>query len=334
MAGFRKLRDYFHFNQGERRGLIILFAILTMIILFNALSPLWFRPKEYDFSTYEATAAEFYKRQQQIADSLKQIKDNKSRKPVNRKKPSLRSFDPNITSESGWMEMGLSKKQAAVILNYIEKGGRFKKASDLSKIYSLSKSEYLMLKPYIEITDTPISKNHMRNNLNNKDSNNITYSIDSIRNNPKTQDTHINSPTHSASEFRLELNSADTLDLQLLPGIGPSYARRIVKYRELLGGFFHREQLMEVYGMDSLRYTGFINQVIIDTALIHPIPVNNATISNLVRHPYIDYFLAKTIISNRSKNGLYKSSRDFQSRLDLPSKIFEKIKIYLQVKAS
>ena len=52
----------------------------------------------------------------------------------------------------------------------------------------------------------------------------------------------------------IDLNSADTLLLTRVPGIGASFARRIYKYRELLGGYYVVEQLQEVYGMDRERY--------------------------------------------------------------------------------
>ena len=75
----------------------------------------------------------------------------------------------------------------------------------------------------------------------------------------------------------VELNGADTTTLKKIPGIGSSFARRITKYRELLGGFHHIEQLAEVYGIDEERYSRFQKWFIIDTTYIRPIPVNQAS---------------------------------------------------------
>ena len=47
----------------------------------------------------------------------------------------------------------------------------------------------------------------------------------------------------------VEINTADSAELMRLNGIGASFSRRIVKYRNLLGGFISKEQLLEVYGM-------------------------------------------------------------------------------------
>jgi competence protein ComEA len=52
----------------------------------------------------------------------------------------------------------------------------------------------------------------------------------------------------------VELNSADSTALESLPGIGPSFASRILKYRKLLGGYVDVEQLKEVYGMPEETY--------------------------------------------------------------------------------
>ena len=52
----------------------------------------------------------------------------------------------------------------------------------------------------------------------------------------------------------VELNTADTTILKKVPGIGSTFARRIMKYRELLGGFYDVSQLAEVYGIDEERY--------------------------------------------------------------------------------
>src|SRR3569833_3197280 len=58
----------------------------------------------------------------------------------------------------------------------------------------------------------------------------------------------------AASNVVIELNSADSAKLTELKGIGPSFARRIINYRNRLGGFINKEQLKEVYGMDDDRY--------------------------------------------------------------------------------
>ena len=47
----------------------------------------------------------------------------------------------------------------------------------------------------------------------------------------------------------VSLNDADCKDFELLPGIGPVMAARIIEYRKLHGRFHSLEELMEVKGI-------------------------------------------------------------------------------------
>lgn len=99
----------------------------------------------------------------------------------------------------------------------------------------------------------------------------------------------------------IELNSADTAGLQSLYGIGPAFAGRIVKYRQRLGGFVRKEQLLEVYGMDSVRYAGITANITIDTSSVAKIDINSASVAELRQHPYLDYYQARAIVDYRNK---------------------------------
>lgn len=87
----------------------------------------------------------------------------------------------------------------------------------------------------------------------------------------------------------VELNTADTTTLKKVPGIGSTFARRIIKYRDLLGGFYTVSQLKEVYGIDEERYPALEPWFITDTTYIRKLPVNFLPADSLRRHPYINY---------------------------------------------
>lgn len=93
----------------------------------------------------------------------------------------------------------------------------------------------------------------------------------------------------------VELNTADTTTLKKVPGIGSTFARRIVKYRELLGGFYTVGQLAEVYGIDEERYAALAPWFITDTLYIRKLDINTLPAADLRRHPYLDYRQAKVI---------------------------------------
>lgn len=107
----------------------------------------------------------------------------------------------------------------------------------------------------------------------------------------------------------ISLNEADTSRWKMIPGIGSSYASRIVKYRELLGGFVRREQLLEVYGVDAELF-GRISPYIAPDSLCRLLPVNSAAFSELLRHPYLNYEQVQAIVNLRRKKGDIQSIRE------------------------
>ena len=99
---------------------------------------------------------------------------------------------------------------------------------------------------------------------------------------------------------KLELNTADSAALVTLRGIGPYYARRIIEYRERLGGFFDPQQLMEIDGIDRERYDGFSSSIQADSSHIKRFDFWSLTKEELSAHPYVGSFAAKGILRYRS----------------------------------
>jgi competence protein ComEA len=100
----------------------------------------------------------------------------------------------------------------------------------------------------------------------------------------------------------IELNSADTTELKSLRGIGSGFARRIVKFRDKLGGFYCKEQLLEVYGLDENIFNLIKDGVLVDVSTIKKMKVNELSIKELKNHPYISYYQALAIVNARDAN--------------------------------
>lgn len=126
-----------------------------------------------------------------------------------------------------------------------------------------------------------------------------------------------------------ELNTADSLDLVQLYNIGPVIARRILKYRSMLGGYVRKEQLREVYGIDSARYNDIAPHLTVDPSHINKLDINTADIDQLKHHPYLDYYQAKAIIRLREEKGDYKSVSDILNIPIIDSETFTRIEPYL-----
>lgn len=110
----------------------------------------------------------------------------------------------------------------------------------------------------------------------------------------------------------VELNGADSLQLKKIPGIGSTFARRIVKYRDLLGGYASVDQLGEVYGIDAERLEALRPWFRVDTAQLHRLSVNQATLRELVRHPYLSYEQAQVIVRLVQQKGRLQGWENLQ----------------------
>lgn len=132
----------------------------------------------------------------------------------------------------------------------------------------------------------------------------------------------------------VELNTADTTLLKQLRGIGSGYAKMIVNYRTKLGGFYSKEQLLEVYRFPAETYVKIEHQLWVDTTYIQKIPINQFTIDQLKRHPYIRYFQAKSLYDNRlnKPEQRYNALEDLVEDRDVTPQFIAKIAPYLSFK--
>lgn len=134
---------------------------------------------------------------------------------------------------------------------------------------------------------------------------------------------------HKSMFLTIELNRADSTDLVQLYNVGPTFARRIMRYRNLLGGFVDKSQLWEVYGMDSVRYNDIAPHVLIDTTAVAHLDLNTATLDQLKRHPYLDYHQARAIVQARETMGLYHTVHDLLQVSLMDEKTYRKLIPYL-----
>ena len=102
---------------------------------------------------------------------------------------------------------------------------------------------------------------------------------------------------------QIDLNASDSSELVKLPGIGPVFAAKIIRYREKLGGYSDIAQLMEIDGLPDSLMKWF---VIADTIPVRKINVNTSTLAELRRHPYIDFYQARAIVEFRGERGKIK----------------------------
>lgn len=127
---------------------------------------------------------------------------------------------------------------------------------------------------------------------------------------------------------RIDLNRADSVQLLPLPGIGPVFAGRIVKYRNLLGGFVSADQLEEVYGIPPETVEKVRDRIFIDSAAIRKIKLDSATFGELLRHPYLDYHAVKALVEYREFKGEISSLNELQIHRILHDTCLSKLDSY------
>jgi DNA uptake protein ComE-like DNA-binding protein len=127
----------------------------------------------------------------------------------------------------------------------------------------------------------------------------------------------------------IDVNRADSADLLPLPGIGPVFAGRIIKYRNLLGGYISVDQLDEVYGMPHETIERIRNLVYIDSSAIRKIYVDSASFREMLKHPYLEYNEVKALVNYRDFAGKIESIRELQDNFILTDSVLQRIEFYL-----
>jgi len=298
------LRSYFGFSKKELNGIFVLFSLMVLILIIPLLYPLFVKSEKYDFESFRIDAERFRASQ---AKMEREQKKGRSDAELSLVKPVYFEFDPNGLGDQHWLQLGLSVKQIRVIRNYELKGGRFFKKEDLRRIYSISPEQYKLLEPFVRISNSTSAKDSKSFKTNYKPA------VIPLRNIVPI----------------IELNLADSLELESVRGIGPAFASRIIRFRKRLGGFHHKEQLLEVYGMDSVKYNRLKDLINVNPGLITKINLNTFTFDEIRRHPYLTYKQMNAIIQYRSQHGSFKSIDDLMKIAILNEEIIRKIEPYI-----
>jgi len=278
-----------YFNFSQKELNGVLVLLLLLVIVW--LIPMFLNdtPESFDVEKAKKEMAEFERNL--VPDKVYSYREVE----LNQERATYADFDPNGLPAERWKQLGLSEKQIAVIKRFESKGGHFYKKEDVKKMYVISPETYAKLEPYIQISPPQFEQK--------------------------------NTPT-KASKVRIDLNTADSLALDQVSGIGPAFAIRILKYRERLGGFYALEQLKEVYGVDSAHFAQWLPQLFLNTAAIRKIDINTASFEELKRHPYLSYKQINALIQYRKQHGAYATLSDLKNIPLFTDEILRKLAPY------
>jgi competence ComEA-like helix-hairpin-helix protein len=315
------LQDYFDFSRKEQMGLLMLVSIILACLIVLGFHDYLFPRKSIDISAkeQELIAAIDAERALQAAEYTNRDKGNSNRTSKKHLAEPF-AFDPNTLDESGYVRLGFSEKQAKSIRSYFSKGGKVRKTSDFRKLYVVNDYMYERLSPYISLPEKVQSSPES--------------TLASIKSEKKAE--AIDPEQHAdiaPPKPAVDINSATAKELEALRGIGPIYAERIIKYRDILGGYSSLDQLGEVYGLKEHPeiIADLKPQMIVGERQIKKININTCEWIDLVRNPYIEKEVANSILAIRKTHGNFTEVSDIKRSHLINDVLFDSISPYLTV---
>ncbi len=298
------IMDSLGFSKTEANGTIVLILIIVSVAIL---------PKVYlNYSThhsykFESDSLKMQAWSAELASALS-LKEKKAKASKEEPKFENFKFNPNTASKENLLALGFNERSVSNLLNYRESGGQLKIKADLKRIYGISSSRVDELWQYIELPDELVLEEKL-----------ITTKK------PET-------PKEEASTAPLPIfiNTAEAYELMDIRGIGTKLSKRIIDYRDNLGGFQNANQLSEVYGLSEDVLTELNKRIVLDSR-IRKINLNTDSLKHLTRHPYIDYNLAKVIFNYRSQIGGYDSVEQIRFIKIIDDSLYQKIYPYLSI---
>lgn len=283
------------FSKSTFRGVLIFAVVLIILFLLPDIIRYYTVKEQYSISYFSLD------NQKKIAQLQRNKRPSFQRNHFEKKskfKAPPAKFDPNNYSLEEWMHLGLSEKQAAIVIKFTKYPLRSNE--DLKRIFVINDELYRLIKDSTVYADKPANN----------------WSREPDQNEKK-------------SFVLVELNSATIEDLQQIKGIGAFFAKQIIKKRDELGGYYTVQQLLEVWKVDEEKLAQWLPSLTVNTAKIQLLHLNTANASDLQVHPYISWNLANSIVKLRLQNGPFKKIEDIKQSALMTNELFEQLKRYL-----
>lgn len=378
---WEKIFEYLTFTRKERMGVLVLLVIILLLFILpyfirpetGSRDPKAYQKYREDVRKFQSgirsaadksdlkglndaysgqhntEAVSFGNEDQQTAGTYisreqRHAAPNENKSDETKHKSELFYFDPNQTSPDDWRRLGLPDKLILTISHYLQKGGSFRTAADLKKLYGLRADDFERLFPYVRISNsgkTAFPAQSHRIELHQqyyRKHNEVDYSVNYARSKLNGDRNNIPPAEYSVYDLtkkepeELDINLADSAVWSRLPGIGFRLACRIVHFREKLGGFYSIDQVRETFGLSDSTFRLIRPFLQSNEAVMQKINLNVAQQEVLQAHPYIRWKLAKQIIQYREQHDGFKSVAELQQLALMNAESYKKLAPYLEVK--
>lgn len=296
----RILKDYFTFSKKERIAVLILLVLMSGFIA----APYLYEP-ENEMPVMSNELADFLAGADSIERKAAAYPVTDAAAGSEKKTAELFPFDPNTIDAETWVRLGISERTARTILNYRNKGGKFRSPADIRKIWGLPKEDAQRLMPYVTISGSkpliPISPEIP------------------VRQQP------------AQKVIPIDVNTAGVEEWRSLPGIGEVLAARVVKFRDKIGGFLSVEQVKKTYGISDSLFSVIVPYLVLEPSSIPRLNLNTASLYEIRNRTGISYNLAKNIIEIRSREGAYTDINTVKQKVQIPDSVWQKLVLLIKI---
>ncbi len=288
------IRNFFGFSRTETNAFLLFIPLIAVILFSEPVYHQLTRDDKDPFTNISKTDSLYALF---ALAELNQATANKQKADTTQ----FHSFDPNTVTESELISLALPKGLAGRIVRYREKGGKFRKKEDVLKIFGMDSSWYKRANPWMVIESQK------------------QYPKYSAKKSTKPKD-------------REDINTADSIQLDAVYGIGPVLARRILQFRDRLGGFLSMDQLREVYGLDSVVVKNLGKRFEVKKGFTpRVLMLNEINLEALMAHPYVSRREAQAIVTYRIQHGSFDSLGQLLNIKMIDAKWVEKMRGYVRV---
>lgn len=296
MINLKVLQHHFKFTNQQRLGIFLLLGIIVILQMIYFFVN--FSIPEKSFSPEE----EQWLSLQSEIDSLKVEKYNAVAK--------VYPFNPNFISDYKGYKLGMSVQEIDRLIAFRKENKYVSSAKEFQEVTKISDSLLKVISPLFKFPDWVQNKKAFKTD--------------------RVEYVHKEYPKKEKIVLA-DINEASQEDLMKIFGIGEALSLRILKQKEILGGFISMEQMKDVWGLSpEVLFELNTHFKIVTVPNFKKIAVNDASLKELAQFPYFRYALAKQIITYRSMNGNFKNIEDLAKIKDFPVEKAKIISLYLE----